>query len=144
MEEVVDYIYDDVVGNIHCKYDGRLWWFEDSRTQSSMIIPAKSISNVQFVKVSSSVWLIFLIFALVSAAITGVLLAHNDDKWLLFCALTFFCAVIAIILKIFSVQYMISVIPHSRIEQKIVSTKSLKITNLYRVLTKSLRKDLKS
>ncbi|MBO7458429.1 MAG: hypothetical protein J6T80_04155 [Paludibacteraceae bacterium] len=138
MEENNNYIFNDVVGKIQCKFDGKLWYFDNNEVKENMIIPIKSVSNVQLTKVRSWIWLIILIFA-IAAAITGIFIEEEGD--VLFYGLAIILGLIAIILFIFSVEYTLSIIPHSGIAQKIVTRKRNALNNLLEALENSLKKN---
>lgn len=141
MEENMNYIFNEKVGDVQCKFDGKLWLFENADSHENMTIPVKSISNLHLSRVRSWLWLIVLILAL-AAAITGVYFTSTEEEgaWL-FYGLAIIFGILAIVALIFSVQYTISVIPHSKIEQQIVTRRKANLTNLYEALVNSLRKN---
>ena len=141
MEENMNYIFDEKVGDVQCKFDGKLWLFENADSHENMTIPVKSISNVKLTKVRSWIWLVILIFAL-AAAFTGAYLSGNEEEGVWVCyGLAIALGIIAIIVFIFSVEYTVSIIPHSGIDQKVVSRKKNVLMNLHEALVNSLRKN---
>ena len=135
MTDSMNYIFDEVVGGVRCKFDGRLWSFEDNDLDLNMIVPVKSISNVALLKKRSWGWLVVLLVGLF-ALYAG---RYEDDVRLYIVAGVF--GIAAIVWLIFSVTYMVSVIPHSGNGQKIVTRHKKKLTNLHEALMDSLRKN---
>lgn len=142
MEENMNYLFNEKVGDVQCKFDGKLWIFENINSQDNMIIPVKSISNVHLSRVRSWMWLIYLVLAIAIAIISGVLAFDgNDDVAWIFYGLAIALGILAIITLFFSVEYTISIVPHSKIVQKIVSRRKNVLTNLHEALINSLRKN---
>lgn len=147
MEENMNYIFNEKVGDVQCKFDGKLWFFKNADSNEEMAIPVKSISNVQLTKVNSRVWLIGLVLALVIEIAgvyfekNGIWLFYEEEGVWLFHGLAILFGIIAIIALFFSVEYTISIIPHSKVEQRIVTRKKNVLKNLYEALVNSLRKN---
>ena len=132
MEENTNLLFNEEVENVKCTFDGKLWHFENTEIDLSMVIPVKSISNVLLSKVRSWRWLIVLLLALI-AAVAGSIW---DDTRLYYVAGVL--GVAAIVWLIFSVTYTIVVVPHSGIKQTIVTKKRKTLLNLYEALVNSL------
>lgn len=141
MEENMNYIFDEMVGDVKCKFDGKLWLFENTISHKNMTIPVKSISNVQLTKARSWIWVAILIIAIAAAIAGGYLHANEGDGVEVCFGFAIIMGILAIVTLIFSVQYTISVIPHSNIEQQIVTRRKANLTNLYEALVNSLRKN---
>ena len=145
MEENMNYIFNETVGNVKCKFDGKLWTFDDASLMfdtDTTVIPVKSISMVQLIKVMSWKWLILLLFALVFAVVGWILDSGEMQGEWIFYSLAILLVIIAVVVLFFSRQYSISVITHSGCEQSIITRRRSNLTKLYEELINSLRVNL--
>ena len=139
MEENMNYIFEEKVGDVKCKFDGRLWSFEDKSAKEDMVIPVKSISNVHVAKNRSWFWLVILILAILIAVAGGYLYSNAQEGVEFYFGLAIVLVIIAILVFIFSVEYTLSIVPHSGIAQEVVTRRKNALTNLYDALVNSLR-----